>query len=50
LRYQASEQQCVALPWYEEKRGQEKTEDKKRQEGEKIATVGYCKAKQMQMQ
>lgn len=29
LRYQAREQQCVALPWYEEGREQEKTEDKK---------------------
>lgn len=29
LRYQAREQQCVALPWYEEGREQERTEDKK---------------------
>jgi len=38
------------LPWYEEEREQEKTEDKKNGRRKKIATVGYCKAKQMQMQ
>lgn len=41
-----------ALPCLGTKRKEDKErrKTKKRQEGEKIATVGYCKAKQMQMQ